>query len=74
MWKDHRNGHVVSGEPVEQSEAEHMARAMNEAWPEIYHWAAPVPRPAFRPSIPYEVRTWPGVKGARLKNAPSVCS
>ena len=45
MWKDRRTGHVVSGEPVERTEAEQFARAMNEAWPEIYHWAAPLPPP-----------------------------
>ena len=42
MWKDRRTGRVVSGEPVERAEAEQFARAMNEAWPEIYHWAAPL--------------------------------
>ncbi len=42
MWTDRRTGCVRSGDPVCQTEAERWAEVMNETWPEIHHWAAPL--------------------------------
>ena len=43
MWHDRRTGHLRCGEPVGRVEAERCAEFMNRTWPEIHHWAAPVP-------------------------------